>query len=128
MFAIVQTIFNSFFRFFNLLEWLWAWLAYWVTAVWGAGVHVLQLVINVAAGLLVFVLQVVTDLIMALFALILTITPEMYAGPGIMGGLPLNQVNRYLPFTEVAALSAVWIAIFGGIGAYKLAKFIRGAG
>lgn len=125
--AIVQTILNSWLRFFDFLRFLWNVFVTWINYIWASFMLVLDALLSALASVLVFALQAVTDVLLFIIGLALAILPNMPEKMSI-GSIDLGGANRYLPISETVALAGVWAVIFGGIGLYKLAKFVRGAG
>ena len=126
--AIVQTLVTSFLRFFDFLRFLWGVFVGWIEAVWSASVLVIDAVLAALSQIMIFFLQAVTDVLLFLLGLAFSILPTMPAPVPNSGSLDLTVVNRYLPFAEIAALTGIWVVVFGAIGAYKLAKIVRGGG
>lgn len=125
--AIVVTIVNAFTRFFDFLIYLWKVFVGWIEYIWATTMQLLDVIFSVLVTIFVYGLEAVTSVLLFVFSLALALLPTMPDGPTV-GGLNLGAANRYLPIAEVAALSGVWVAVFGLIGAYKFAKFVRGAG
>lgn len=106
------------------------WLVSLLTTAWGA----ILLVLDAAVALVVGAVGVVGVVIAQLFGLLLTVAlsliPNMPEADhsGTSGLSALAAANQYVPIAEALAFLPVVGAIAGGIGAYKLAKFIRGGG
>lgn len=129
MAAIVATIVTAFTRFFAFLKTLWGLLATFIEAVWAASMVALDVTVAALSSVLVFAATFLVDALVLLITIALSILPAMPQSPaGASDFSMLGQANRYIPVSEVAAFTAVWGTIFGAIAAYKLAKFIRGAG
>jgi hypothetical protein len=129
MAAIVATLINVFSRLYDFLRLLWGLLAGFFVAVWDAFILLVQPFINILVQITVFLVKFTADVLLFILTLAVSILPVMPDTPaGSTDFSMLGQANRYLPISEVAALALVWSTIFGAIAAYKLAKFVRGAG
>lgn len=127
MAAIVQTIVTSFIRFFDFLRYLWMVFVGWINFAWSSSMAVLDALLAASLEIFLFGIRAVTDVLLFIFTIAVALLPTMPDVPQV-GSLSLGGANRYVPITEVLALAGVWATIFGAIGAYKLAKFVRGAG
>lgn len=123
MSGIIGTLANGF-------TWVGQWIVSAVTTVWGA----ILLVLDAILGVVVALIGVLGTVIVSIFGVVLTVllaalpdVPEPDHA-GVSGISALAAANQYVPVAEALTLLPVVGAIAGGIGVYKLAKFIRGGG
>jgi hypothetical protein len=101
-----------------------------VGALWGALAGAVSAVVAWIGGALAWVVGGVVTVVLGVLTFLVGLLP---AAPtpdhSSVGALEqLATVNQYVPVVEALGLLAVWAALFGGVGLFKLAKFIRGAG
>jgi hypothetical protein len=101
-----------------------------VVALWGALASAFSAVVAWIAGALAWVVGgVVTVVLGALTFLVALLPAAPSPDHSSVGALEqLATVNQYVPVVEALGLLGVWAALFGGVGLYKLVKFLRGAG
>ena len=88
--------------------------------------NVLDFSVNFWLAVFVFLANVLADVLLVPLELGVRLLPNM---PEAVDSFSVaSQANVYLPLVEAAALTAAWGSVFGLIGAYKLAKFVRGGG
>lgn len=121
--AIVQTIGNGFRAVGSWLEGL-------LLAGWNAVLLLLDAILAVVVGLIGVVGTVIVGLFSLLLTAVLALIPSLpEADTAAAGGVSaLAAANQYVPLAESLALLPVVATVVGGIGIYKLAKFIRGGG
>lgn len=123
MSAIVTTLANA-------MNWLGQWLVGLLTTLWGVILLVLDAALAVVVSLVGTVGTVIVGVFGVLLGLLLNLLPDAVTADhsDVSGIQALSAANMYVPIAEVLTLLPVFGAVAGGIGIYKLAKFIRGGG
>lgn len=123
MSAIVNTLANG-------LNAVGSWLVQIVSGVWDVVLLAFDAIGAFLVGLVGLLVTGIVLVLGILLDLLLSAVPDMPQADqtGIGGISALQAANAYVPLGEALALLPVMGAVAGGIGVYKLAKFIRGGG
>lgn len=86
--------------------------------------EVTDIFLSAIATIVVFGIQVFTDIQMFALETAVQLLPMMPQGTEIGDFSMVSLANRYIPLGEIAALGTVWGVIYGAISMYKLAKWV----
>lgn len=105
------------------------------TAVWVAVVAVIGIILergtHIFSKVLVFALDKLLDLAVALLLWLVGKLPDMVGAPPIDMSVFVSVVgfaNRWFPVQEMAQALVYWSIIYGAVFLYKTVKFVRGGG